>query len=194
MASAFNKAHKFTAIWEGGVSDHPNDRGGVTAFGASIEFVKGIASTASGKNFLQAQSIKLPITRATILSLTKEQAAAMFKREFWDKLGLDRLPYRQALLLYDAAVNHGPKKAVVLSQRGCNKLVTYGVRLEEDGIIGPKTLAALKADTDALVKAIIQARREYYAAIVENKPDQQVFYKGWLNRANALERCALGGM
>lgn len=41
--SNFLKAHEFVAKWEGELSDHPADRGGLTAYGASIEFVKGIA-------------------------------------------------------------------------------------------------------------------------------------------------------
>lgn len=184
----FSDAHAFTAKWEGGLSDHPNDRGGLTAWGASIEFVKGIAATASGKNFLQAIGVELPVTKAVMRQLRPGQVATMFRHEFWDSLRLDDLPFRQAALLYDAAVNHGPAQAVKLSQRGYNRCVTHGVKLAVDGILGPLSRKALQnTDTDAVVRAIIQARREFYQSIVASKPDQGVFLKGWLNRAFDLE-------
>ena len=192
---SFKDAHQFTAKWEGGISDHPNDRGGVTAYGASIKFVRDdVASTSSGRNFLQAIGVSLPITRETILALKPEQVAAMFRREFWDALRLDELPFRHAALLYDAAVNSGRTQAVKLSQRGYNRCVgPQGVKLDEDGLIGPLTRKALQnTDTDAVVRAIIEARRDFYRAIVERTPAQRVFLKGWLNRADDLEKLLLG--
>ena len=189
----FQDAHEFTAKWEGGLSDHPADRGGLTAYGASIEFVKGIAATASGKNFLQAIGVRLPVTTAVMRGLRPGQVATMFRHEFWDALRLDDLPFRQAALLYDAAVNHGPAQAVKLSQRGYNRCVgPQGVKLAVDGIMGPLTRKALQnTDTDAVVRAILEARREFYEGIVAARPDQRVFLKGWLNRANALEKLLL---
>ena len=187
----FQDAHKFTAKWEGGLSDHPNDRGGLTAYGASIEFVKGIAATGSGKNFLQAIGVDLPVTRAVMRQLRPGQVTTMFRREFWDALRLDELPFRQAALLYDATVNHGQATAVKLSQRGYNRCVTHGVKLAVDGILGPLTRKALQTDTDKVVREIIEARREFYEGIVAARPDQGVFLKGWLNRANDLEKLLL---
>lgn len=190
---SFKDAHAFTAKWEGGLTDHKYDRGGITAYGASIAFVQDIARTASGRDFLQAIGVPLPVTKDVIRGLTPEQAAAMFRREFWDALKLDELPFRHAALLYDAAVNHGPAQAVRLSQRGYNRCVTHGVKLDEDGILGPLTRKALQnTDTDAVVRAIIEARRDFYRAIVERTPAQRVFLKGWLNRADDLEKLLLG--
>lgn len=188
---SFQDAHEFTAKWEGGLSDHPADRGGLTAYGASISFVQGIADTASGKNFLQAIGVDVPVTKAVMRQLRPGQVATMFRREFWDPLRLDELPFRQAALLYDAAVNSGRAQAVKLSQRGYNRCVLHGVKLAVDGILGPMTRKALQNDTDAVVKAIIQARREFYESLVESAPAQRVFLNGWLNRANALEKLLL---
>lgn len=187
----FSDAHQFTARWEGGLSDHPADRGGLTAYGASIAFVKDIAATPSGRNFLQAIGVPLPITKAVMRSLRPGQVATMFRHEFWDALHLDDLPFRQAALLYDAAVNSGPAQAVRLSQRGYNRCVTHGVRLAVDGVLGPMTRKALQTDTDAVIRAIIQARRDFYESLAESRPDQRVFLKGWLNRADALETLLL---
>ena len=187
----FQDAHEFTAKWEGGLSDHPADRGGLTAYGATMGFVQEIAATASGKNFLQAIGVGLPVTKAVMRGLRPGQVATMFRHEFWDALRLDDLPFRQAAMLYDAAVNHGPAQGVKLSQRGYNRCVAHGVKLAVDGILGPMTRKALQTDTDKVVREIIQARREFYEGIVASKPDQRVFLKGWLNRANALEKLLL---
>lgn len=188
MASPFSRAHSFTAVWEGGLSDHPSDNGGITKYGASYEFVKDIASTPAGRGFLQAIGLSIPVTKNVIRNLTREQAQAMFKRQFWDSLKLDLLPERQALLIYDAAVNCGCRQAVKLSQRGFNSCAPGAVSLDVDGLMGPKTRAALQADTDCVTQAILQARRNFYQSLAVAKPSQKVFLRGWLNRVNALEK------
>ncbi|MDE7370784.1 MAG: hypothetical protein K2N07_03395 [Desulfovibrio sp.] len=169
----------------------PGRPGGLTAYGATIGFVPEIATTASGKNFLQAIGVGLPVTKAVMRQLRFGQVAAMFRRERWDALRLDELPFRQAALLYDAAVNHGPAQAVKLSQRGYNRCVAHGVKLAVDGILGPLTRKALQTDTDKVVREIIEARRDFYEGIVAARPDQRVFLNGWLNRAGDLEKLLL---
>lgn len=190
-SNAFSLARDFAARWEGGISDHPADRGGVTAYGASIKFVSDIANSPDGREFLTKIGIKLPISRKSILSLAKYQVDAMFKREFWDKLNLDALHESYAMFLYDSAVNHGPAQAVKFAQRGYNDLVNYGVKLDVDGILGTATRRALAIVSPAIVKACVNARRRFYQQIVANDRSQSVFLNGWMNRANALEKIIL---
>ena len=173
MSDNFHRAHAFTAHWEGGFSDHPADTGGLTAYGASLKFVQGIAATQQGRDWLQRIGFRLPVNKASMRSVTPDMAEAMFKREFWDRLRLDDMPFRPACALYDACV--GP----------------YGVKIEVDGILGPQTRASLACDTDALIRAVIQARRAFYEGLARDKPSQAVFLEGWLNRADALEKFLL---
>lgn len=182
----FDHAHKFTARWEGGLSDHPADKGGITAYGASINFVSDLASTAAGQEFLQSIGVHLPVNRANMRRVTQEQARAMFRYAFWEPLGLDRLPLRPACILYDMAVNHGPYNAVCIAQRGYNRCVLHGVKLAVDGKLGPQTVAALSKDTPKINAAILDAREDFYANLVQQNPDQAVFLKGWMNRLNGL--------
>lgn len=107
MSDNFHRAHAFTAHWEGGFSDHPADTGGLTAYGASLKFVQGIAATQQGRDWLQRIGFRLPVNKASMRSVTPDMAEAMFKREFWDRLRLDDMPFRPACALYDAAVNSG---------------------------------------------------------------------------------------
>ncbi len=190
MRENFVAAHQFTAKWEGGLSDHPADGGGLTAYGASLAFVGDLAKTAAGKNFLRQIGVgPLPVCRETILSLSRAQAAAMFEREFWTKLDLDALDGALAAVIYDGAVNCGPARSVKFAQRAANKI--RNARLVCDGILGPLSKAALAKPDAALLLAMCGERKDYCRAIVKNRPSQQVFLKGWLNRVNALEKFAL---
>lgn len=192
MSDNFHRAHTFTAHWEGGFSDHPADTGGLTAYGASLKFVQGIAATQQGRDWLQRIGFRLPVNKASMRSVTPDMAEAMFKREFWDRLRLDDMPFRPACALYDAAVNSGCAQSVKLAQRGYNACVgPYGVKIGVDGILGPETRASLACDTDALIRAVIQARRAFYEGLARDKPSQAVFLEGWLNRADALEKFLL---
>lgn len=193
MANNFNIAHKFTAKWEGGESDHPDDGGGLTKYGVSLKFLGGLSGTQSNRDVLERMGIRLPITRQVIYDLTRDQAASLFRWQFWDKLKLGLIPLRPAVVLYDAAVNSGPAQSVKLAQRGYNHCVTYGQPLVVDGIMGPATRAAMQmADTDKALTAMLDAREAFFQAIVANNPSQQVFLRGWINRVDDLRRYVRG--
>ena len=77
MSDNFHRAHAFTAHWEGGFSDHPADTGGLTAYGASLKFVQGIAATQQGRDWLQRIGFRLPVNKASMRSVTPDMAEAM---------------------------------------------------------------------------------------------------------------------
>lgn len=187
----FSRAHAFTAKWEGGLSDHPADTGGLTAYGASLKFVEGIAATQDGRDFLERIDVRLPVTRQSMRSVTPDQARAMFRREFWNSLRLDDYPFGVALTLYDAAVNCGCAQSVKFAQRGYNACVgPNGVRLAVDGKAGPLTRKALCAHaTPAVLTAMLDARQRFYEELAANKPSQAVFLDGWTNRVDDLRAC-----
>jgi lysozyme family protein len=54
-----------------------------------------------------------------------------------------------------------------------------------DGIVGPKTLAALN-NTPGIKDKIYQARKAYFEAIVKKNPTQKKWLKGWMNRLNYI--------
>ena len=188
VASYFAQAHAFTAQWEGGLTDHPNDKGGITKYGVSLAFLSDLAQTQAGRDVLDRMGIRLPVTRETIRALTPDHAASLFKWQFWDRLRCDDLQPRTALIIYDAAVNHGPARSVKLVQQACNIISTRD-KLVVDGALGPLTRSALKANNTPTMHAqAIEQRRRFYRNIVDNNPSQAVFLRGWLNRADALEQ------
>ena len=190
--SNFPIAHKFTAQWEGGLSDHPADRGGLTAYGASVKFVKGIANPQPGRYFLHQIGVRLSVTTESMRQITADQAASMFKYKVWSPLGLDAIPLRPAICLYDMAVNSGPSASVRTAQRGYNRCVLHGVKLAEDGILGPLTRKALSQDTDAIINAMLDMRVAFVEAIARNDESQRAFLEGWLNRINGLRSYVMG--
>lgn len=90
-----------------------------------------------------------------------------------------------ALLIFDSAVNHGIGGAASLVQKTLDEM---GYKLDIDGKIGPKTLAALHdANPDKFVSTFLSVRERYYRRIVQNNPSQNRFLRGWLNRINSLK-------
>jgi lysozyme family protein len=72
-----------------------------------------------------------------IKNLTWEEAKAIYRRDFWDKIGGDRLKGAAAFAVLDAAINSGITAATKWLQRA--------VGAKQDGVIGPATLAAIEA-------------------------------------------------
>jgi len=96
---------------------------------------------------------------------------------WWDRpeLGLARLerPGSQ-FVVFDASV---------LSGRGrITRMVQGVVGVNQDGIIGPRTAAAVNAMGGAFVARMADATEAWYRGIVAHDPSQGVFLNGWLNR------------
>lgn len=193
MADNFSIAHAFTTKWEGGLSDDAADSGGLTKFGVDLAMMQDIASTQAGRDTLDRMGIILPVNRNTIKNLTETQAASIYRWQAWEALKLDQIPLRPAVVLYDAAVNSGPKQSVKFAQRGYNACVAYGQPLDTDGIMGPATRKAMQqADTDKILMAMLDQREKFFNDLVRAKPSQEVFLNGWLNRVTDLRRFVRG--
>jgi lysozyme family protein len=161
----FESILAFILKWEGGdtVTHDPRDSGGVTKFGISQK----------------------AYPELDIESLTLEQAKAIYKRDYYDNIWGDSLPYSIALVVTDFAVNAGLRRAVKALQRL--------VEVDVDGVFGIDTQTAVrKLDPDGLDRLIdtyTLARNKYYVGL-----DNPFFQKGWLNRSNAAARAAHKGL
>ena len=177
----FNKAHKFTAKWEGGYSCDPDDPGGATNYGVSLRWLKSLGLDQGDIDHdgdIDADDIR---------ALSAEQAAALFKDKFWDALRLGDFQQDLATIYYDAAVNTSPAQATRFMQRGYNSTFP-AARLSVDGILGPLTRDALQfaGKNKALLRACIDERDKFYRSLTESKPSMTKFLKGWLNRTKDL--------
>lgn len=136
--------------------------------GASVEGVSSMdpkdkgnwTSGVVGKGDLQGTKWGLSAAaypRMTIQSITREQALAIYFRDYWQKIAGDQIPQRIALVLLDAAVNQGPGAAVKMLQRT--------LRVQEDGVMGSQTIAAARSAQDPhyLVADFLAVRGVDYA-------------------------------
>jgi len=105
-----------------------------------------------------------------IRNLTLEQAKEIYKRDYWNRVRGDDLPWPLVLYLFDSAVNQGPATAIVMLQ------TALGVRA--DGVIGPITLAAAKTATSRQMARYMAVRAQRYFGTC----NFDIFGTGWLTR------------
>jgi lysozyme family protein len=138
----------FILAHEGGFQDRDDDRG---------NWVSGVIGKGEkrGTNFgISAASYPtLDIAR-----LTKGEAEAIYRRDYWDAVKGDDLPPALALGVFDFAINAGKGAAI--------KTLQSALGVSVDGVIGPKTIAAAK-DADALRIAtrFAEARMLHYTSL-----------------------------
>lgn len=107
--------------------------------------------------------------------MTEAQWRYIFKRGYWDKAGADNIKNQSvAELIVDFCVNSGV---------GMLKKVQSLLGVTADGVIGPKSIAAINgANQQLLFNAIMAERRSKYFEIVAYNNGQKVNLQGWLNR------------
>lgn len=175
----FDKAHAFTARWEGGFVNHASDPGGATKYGVSLRFLReqGLhTGDVDGDGDIDEDDIR---------ALTPALAARVLRRNFWDVFPLDNVQPLCAMVIYDTAVNMGVFYA--------RKMAQQALGLQVDGRWGPLTWAALKScDDKKTAVAMCHIRRARYCELARSNPAFSPFLHGWLRRADALEETVEG--
>lgn len=140
----FKNSLRFTLLEEvgsspnGGYTNNPADPGGETKWGIS----------------------KRAHPSVDIKNLTREQAADIYVKEYWDASGCDSIPWPLCAVVFDSAVNCGVSR----------------------------TLGWLRADPNQTPKDYIQRRRQYYIDICNKNTNLIRFAKGWWGRLGRLQR------
>ncbi|EHS3288890.1 peptidoglycan-binding protein [Escherichia coli] len=161
---------------EGGYVNDPTDSGGETKYGIS-DRRDGVID---GKTDVNGDG--KPDTR--IRDLTREQVAQIYWRDYWLPAGCDQWPDGVAMFVFDAAVQHGVKKAIRILQEAAD--------VDADGIIGSRTRKAVSLSTpDWLLARCIVRRSRFYADIIKSKPAQGKYLNGWFNRMEKLTDACL---
>lgn len=172
---------------EGGISNDPDDRGGLTCYGVSYAFLKGLSI--ERPDLVRGMGLPIPVTTLAMMKVTREIACKLFHEVFWLTPNLHQLHAPLACDCYDIGVNMGVRQGVKFLQASLNKLHKAG--LAADGIAGPKTVAAQKKlKGSALLsvhEAIIASQKLRYNNIAKVNPSQKKFLKGWLNRSQRLD-------
>jgi lysozyme family protein len=145
----FDSAFEALIGHEGGHVDHPNDPGGETKYGIS----------------------KRSYPEVNIAGLTLDEAKAIYRADYWDRVRADELPSELRFLLFDAAVNAGVAQSIKWLQRA------VGVR--DDGVIGPITLAAIADSNPHQISSNFLGQRLKHMTDLRHW-DQ--FGRGWARR------------
>ena len=153
--------------YEGGWANDPSDRGGCTMSGVTI---------ATFRAYFGKQK-----TCADLKKLTDAQWDSIFINKYWNKwLGSMIENQSIANLLVDWYWTSG----------------VYGIKfpqrilgVKDDGIVGPRTIAAINnyPNQKELFQLLWNRRKKHFEAIARSNPSQKKFLKGWLNRLNAFK-------
>lgn len=162
----FNPAFENMIRNEGGYTLHQvkGDRGGQTYAGIARNYHQ----SWPGWKYIDAGDLDSP--------WLPKHVATFYKKKFWDKVQGDHVAsQRIANTLFDFSVNAGYRVAAKLAQSILG--------LKTDGLIGPKSLAALnKTDPENFKVRYALAKVSRYAEIVNRDPSQKKFLLGWINR------------
>lgn len=148
----FDEAFERLMQNEGGYVNLAEDPGGETKFGIS----------------------KRSYPDLDIAKLTRAQAKAIYKRDFWARSRMDSVDGAVAYQVFDAAVNHGIGNAVRMLQRA--------VDVADDGYVGPITIAAVKQKSPSdVIMLFIAERIDFWRRL----STWRAFGNGWAGRAAA---------
>lgn len=149
----FDTAFEKLLHHEGGFSDHAADPGGKTRYGITEAVAREVGY------------------RGDMRELPLDLAKRIYLERYWRPVRADELPAGVRYAVFDAAVNSGPGQAVKWLQRAAGVL--------DDGVLGPKTLAAVNAlNADSLRSKILAQRLRFMSSL----PNWPAFSRGWSRR------------
>lgn len=161
---------------EGGYVNHPADRGGPTKYGITQDTL--------------AAWLGRPASVDDVKALDEDTAREIYAQRYYHAPRIDSLPEIVRPILFDVAVNSGPRRAVMMLQQVVND-AGFGP-VDVDGALGPQTRkAAERAAAEMgpfLVNALVEERKAFYAAIIAGNPSQAVFERGWMARAEEFRQ------
>ena len=165
----FLTAYKRISRWEGGYQKHPSDQGNYNSKGQLVGTNWGI----NAKTYEDWKGY--PPSATQMKNMPKLEAMEIFERRYWDKIkGNDIHDQPLADIIFDGRVNSGSLGV---------KLLQRVLKIEDDGIFGNQTLAAVNAaNPGRLYLAYKQARADLYERLIQQNPSYEAFRKGWANR------------
>lgn len=166
---------------EGGYVNDPDDPGGPTNHGVTLQTLRGLRRDLTGDGLIDTRDVQ---------ALGRAEAQRIFIAHFFERPGIDRLASPIQPSVFDMYVNTGAN-AVRILQRLLGEM---RIEVAVDGLIGPQTIAAtqqaLDAAPDHFVDAYGIARRNYYYALADARPASRKYARrrdggkgGWILRA-----------
>jgi lysozyme family protein len=166
MQNNFDKSLGLVLKSEGNYVNNSQDPGGVTNLGVTQRVLE--------------EWLGHAVDDKTMRNLTPEQVAPLYKAKYWMACYAPQLKIGVDYMLFDAAVNMGPGRAVKLLQEclGC----------VPDGTIGPRTIQLIdQKKPEDIVDLYSKRKTSFY----ESLPTFSTFGKGWLKRVEDVKFNAL---
>ena len=154
------------ATKKGFVND-PNDNGGATMVGITI---------GTYRSYCRHKGTKIP-TVQDLKNMPYKVWRDIVYTMYWNKWKADTIADQSTANMVVDWVWH--------SGAGTIKKVQTLLGVTADGIVGPKTVAALNS-AKGIREKIYNARKAYFEAIVKRNPSQQKWLKCWMNRLNSV--------
>ena len=154
--------------FEGGFVDHPDDRGGPTNHGVTVQTLSEVRGQ--------------PVSRRDIRDLSRGEAVEIITRMYAEQTGYVRIRDSWVrLAVIDFAIHSGPRTATKALQRAAGTV--------PDGLFGPITERRVnETDASILAQAITASRLAHWARIFQRDTSQRAFAAGWLSRMAQLLR------
>ena len=153
-----------------GFANDPDDLGGATMCGVTLAT---FTEYCRRKGYLRPTIVRLK-------AITYKEWLEILKTMFWDKWKADQINNESiALILVDWVWGSG-KYGITIPQKA--------IGVTADGIVGPKTIAAVNAkDPKQLFDLIRKERLAYIERICRSRPTNLKYKRGWLNRLNDIK-------
>jgi lysozyme family protein len=132
---------------EGGYVNHPADPGGATNQGIT-------------QRVYDAWRAKSELPTRSVRDIDPFEVKEIYRLQYWQPSGANVQVWPMSLAVFDAAVNHGVKRA-------------------RQFLVEAPTFDSYLA-----------RRERFYHAIVAHRPESKVFLKGWMNRLKHLREAA----
>lgn len=159
--------------YEKGYVNDPADRGGKTRYG--------ITEATARENGYKGDMADLP----------RDVAEDIYRKQYWMAPKLDKVSEIDAPLagiLFNLGVLRGCNPVIKGLQTALNY---YGCDLNVDGVLGTKTLDALKDiakryGLDGVALGVASESADAFRRLAFSVPSQRGFLRGWLNRAGGV--------
>jgi lysozyme family protein len=167
MKENFDQSFEMVLEHEGGYVNDLRDPGGRTNLGVTQR---------AWETYLNRS-----VTETEMRGLTHDTVKPFYKSMYWDKIKGDHLPAGVDYAAYDLAVNSGTSRAAKYLQEIAGVFA--------DGVIGPKSLEAIKScDPEKTVDALCDMRLDF----LKRLPTFETFGKGWSRRVAEVKDKASG--
>jgi lysozyme family protein len=153
----FDEAFHHLLGHEGAYSNHPNDPGGETMWGVTKAVARADGYVGEMKDF------------------SVEAAKSIYREKYWEAVQAEKLPPTIRYAVFDAAVNSGPSTSI--------KWLQESVGATPDGVLGPKTLAAInQLNPEGILRRMLAKR----LTAMTNMSGWPSFSRGWARRIATL--------